>query len=93
MYDELGRCFLGYLIQLVFKTKAHLASEFSGLEWSTGLLDWTVGLDYCTGLLDWTTGLDYWTRLLHWITGLDYWTDLDYTCTHVNLPNCLKHIA
>ena len=31
--------------------------------WST-----ITGLDYLTGLLDWTTGLDYWTGLLH---GLD----------------------
>ena len=35
-----------------------------------------TGLDYWTGLLDWTTGLDYWTGLLlDWTTtGLDYWT-------------------
>ena len=35
-----------------------------------------TGLDYWTGLLDWTTGLEYWTGLLDWTTGLDYWTDL-----------------
>ena len=29
-----------------------------------------TGLDYWTGLLDWTTGLDYWTGLLDWTTGL-----------------------
>jgi len=28
-----------------------------------------AGLDYWTGLLDWTTGLDYWTGLLDWTTG------------------------
>ena len=37
---------------------------FTGLDYWTGLLDWTTGLDYWTGLLDWTTGLDYWTVLL-----------------------------
>jgi len=31
-----------------------------------------AGLDYWTGLLDWTTGLDYWTGLLEWTTGLHY---------------------
>jgi len=30
----------------------------------------TTGLDYWTGLSDWTTGLDYWTGLLDWTTGL-----------------------
>ena len=55
-------------------------SLFSGLDYWTGLLDWTTGLDYWTGLLDWTTGLDYWTGLLDWTTGLDYWTGLlDWT--------------
>jgi len=29
------------------------ASEFNGLEWSAGILDWTTGLEYWTGLLDW----------------------------------------
>ena len=29
-----------------------------------------TGLDYWTGLLDWTTGLDYWNGLLDWTTGL-----------------------
>ena len=54
--------------------------EFTGLDYWTGLLDWTTGLDYWTGLLDWTTGLDYWTGLLDWTTGLDYWTGLlDWT--------------
>ena len=53
---------------------------FTGLDYWTGLLDWTTGLDYWTGLLDWTTGLDYWTGLLDWTTGLDYWTGLlDWT--------------
>ena len=37
------------------------------LEWSKGyicrLLLFT-GLDYWTGILDWTTGLEYWTGLL-----------------------------
>ena len=28
-------------------------SEFSWLEWSTGLLEWNTGLEYWTGLLDW----------------------------------------
>ena len=37
-------------------------SLFSGLDYWTGLLDWTTGLDYWTGLLDWTTGLDCWTH-------------------------------
>jgi len=32
-------------------------SLFTGLDYWTGLLDWTTGLDYWTGLLDWTTGL------------------------------------
>ena len=27
--------------------------EFSGLDYWTGLLDWTTGLDYWIGLLDW----------------------------------------
>ena len=55
-------------------------SLFSGLDYWTGLLDWTTGLDYWNGLLDWTTGLDYWTGLLDWTTGLDYWTGLlDWT--------------
>jgi len=42
-----------------------------------------TGLDYWTGLLDWTTGLDYWTGLLDWTTGLDYWTDIFLVFTHV----------
>ena len=45
-------------------------STITGLDYWTGLLDWTTGLDYWTGLLDWTTGLDYWTGLLDWTTGL-----------------------
>ena len=32
-------------------------------------LDYT-GLDYWTGLLDWTTGPDYWNGLLEWTTGM-----------------------
>ena len=41
------------------------------------------GLDYWTGILDWTTGLEYWTGLLDWNTGLDYWTDIFLVFTHV----------
>ena len=39
-----------------------------------------TGLDYWTGILDWTTGLDYWTGLLDWTTGLTF--DLWHTFTH-----------
>ena len=46
------------------------ATVITGLDYWTGLLDWTTGLDYWTGLLDWTTGLGYWTGLLDWATGL-----------------------
>ena len=42
------------------------------MDW-TGL-DWTVGLDNWTGQLDWTIGLDNWTGQLDWTVGLDYWT-------------------
>jgi len=56
-------------------------STITGLDYWTGLLDWTTGLDYWTGLLDWTTVLLDWTTvLLDWTTGLDYWTGLlDWT--------------
>ena len=62
----------------------------TGLDYWTGLLDWTTGLDYWTGLLDWTTGLDYWTEffsVLHFLNRLialaiDVGKVL-YTCTYV----------
>ena len=47
-----------------------------GLDWWTGLVDWTGGLDWWTGLVDWTGGLDWWTGLVDWTGGLDWWTDL-----------------
>ena len=31
--------------------------DYSGLDWWTGLVDWTDGLDWWTGLMDWTGGL------------------------------------
>jgi len=42
----------------------------TGLDYWTGLPDWTTILDYWTGLPDWTTRLDYWTGLPDWTTGL-----------------------
>jgi len=45
-------------------------STIAGLDYWTGLLDWTTGLDYWTGLLDWTIGLDYSTALLTSLTNL-----------------------
>ena len=32
-------------------------SELDGLDWWTGLVDWTSRLDWWTGLVDWTGGL------------------------------------
>ena len=43
-----------------------------GLDYGTGLWDWTVGLD----LVDWITGLDWGTGLWDWTEGLDYGTGL-----------------
>jgi len=56
--------------------------EFSELERSTVLLDWTTGLDYWTGL--------YYTEWLDWTTEVDYWTDLDYMLTYLptSSPDC-----
>ena len=52
----------------------------TGLDWWTGLVDWTGGLDWWTGLVDWTGGLDWWTGLVDWTGGLDWWTGLvDWT--------------
>ena len=42
--------------------------DWTGLDNSTGQLDWTIGLDNWTGQLDWTIGLDSWTGLLDWIS-------------------------
>ncbi len=35
--------------------KTNRESEFSGLDWSTGLEQWTTGMEY------WTTGMEYWS--------------------------------
>ena len=43
----------------------------SGLDWMVDCMD--GGLDWWTGLVDWTGGLDWWTRLVDW-TG--WWTGL-----------------
>ena len=49
---------------------------YGGLDWWTGLVDWTSGLDWWTGLVDWTSGLDWWTGLVDWTSGLEWWTGL-----------------
>ena len=64
-----------YTKTVVLKRLFSLTVNFGivqNMDW-TGL-DWTVGLDNWTGQLDWTIGLDSWTGLLDWTVGLDYWT-------------------
>jgi len=51
-----------------------------GLDWRTGLEDWTGGLDWRTGLEDWTAGLGDWRtgELEDWKTGgLDWFLTND----------------
>ena len=46
-----------------------LICVYSNRIWRVGTI---TGLDYWTGLLDWTTGLDYWTGLLDYWTHPNY---------------------
>jgi len=72
----------GSLTRYTSKPFSGWVGTITGLDYWTGLLDWTTGLDYWTGLLDWTTGFTQtakgWVQSLDWTTGLDYWTH----------PNC-----
>ena len=68
---SLWACFIPYLEDnqtCVYRQVG--ASEFSGMEWWNGMVEWNGGMEWWNGMVEWNGGMEWWN-------GLEWWTGME----------------